>query len=102
MSSDTPLDVEIELDRLFATRSGSERVRMACGMFDSARAMAVGAIRAARPDIGDASLRVELFDRLYGGEIDGDWQHEVRQRLARGAGTEGLDAERSRPTEGSD
>ena len=54
MSRDTPLEVEIKLDRLFAKRSGSERVRMASGMFDSARAIAIGAIRAARPNISDA------------------------------------------------
>lgn len=62
MSSDTALDVEAELDRLFAQRSGSERLRMACGMFDSARTIAIGAIRAARSDISDAERRLELFD----------------------------------------
>lgn len=61
---------------------------MACGMFDSARAIAIGAIRAARPDISDAELRVELFDRLYGDDIDPEQQRRIRERLASGTGTE--------------
>ena len=91
MSRDTPLEVEIELDRLFAKRSGSKRVRMACEMFDAARVIAIGAIRSARPGISDAELRVELFDRLYGDDVDSEQQRTIRERLASGAGMETIE-----------
>jgi hypothetical protein len=57
-------------------------------MFDSARAIAIGAIRAAWPGISDAELRVELFDRLYGDDVDSEQQRTIRERLASGTGTE--------------
>ena len=34
-------------------------------MFDLARALAVAGIRTADPGIGDAALRVKLFERFY-------------------------------------
>jgi hypothetical protein len=57
-------------------------------MFDSARAIAIGAIRAARAGISDEELRVELFDRLYGDDVDSEQQRTIRERLASGTGTE--------------
>ena len=63
--NDTSPDVAARLDALMAERSGSDRVRMACEMFDLAQALAVAAIRTADPGISDAALRVKLFERFY-------------------------------------
>jgi hypothetical protein len=81
MSVDTPVEVEVELDRLLAQRSGAERVRMACEMFDCGRSIAVGAIRMQQPGIGEAGLRVALFDRMYGGDDDDEDRAWIRTRL---------------------
>ena len=74
---DTPPDVALALDALMARRSGSDRVRMACEMFDMARALAVAAITAAEPTIGRERLRVALFERFYGE----DFSDEDRARI---------------------
>jgi hypothetical protein len=63
--NDTSPDVIARLDALMTERSGSDRVRMACEMFDMARALAAAGIRIANPGISDAALRVKLFERLY-------------------------------------
>lgn len=62
---DTSPDVSARLDALMAARSGSDRVRMACEMFDLARALAIAGIRAAHPGISEAAVRVKLFERFY-------------------------------------
>ena len=75
--NDTPPDVALALDALMARRSGSDRVRMACEMFDMARALAVAAITADEPTISRERLRVALFERFYGE----DFPDEDRARM---------------------
>jgi hypothetical protein len=50
--NDTPGEIAAQFDALMAERSGSDRVRMACEMFDLARASAVASIKAEEPSIG--------------------------------------------------
>jgi CMP-2-keto-3-deoxyoctulosonic acid synthetase len=75
--NDTPPEVAAEFDALMVQRSGSDRVRMACEMFDLARRLAVAGIRADEPTITDTHLRVRLFERLYGDEFS----EESRARI---------------------
>ena len=75
--NDTSPDVAAQFDALMARRSGSDRVRMACEMFDLARALAVAGIRADHPGISGNDLRVRLFERLYGD----DFSDEERSRI---------------------
>jgi len=67
--NDTQPDVEARFAALFRQRSGSDRVRMACEMFDLARALMVSNIRALHPGISETELRVEVFERMYGSEF---------------------------------
>lgn len=75
--NDTSPDIAAQFDALMARRSGSDRVRMACEMFDLARALAVASIRADHPGISGNDLRVRLFERLYGE----DFSEEERSRI---------------------
>lgn len=75
--NDTSAEVASRFDAMMAERSGSDRVRMACEMFDLARALAVASIRAEEPSIGIDRLRVRLFERLYGD----DFSPEERARI---------------------
>ncbi len=68
---DTLPEVDAAFTALFATRSGSDRVRMACGMFDAAKALAAADIRARHPAISPSDLRLQMFDRLYFEDFDG-------------------------------
>ena len=74
---DTAPEVEARFLELLGSRSGSQRVEMACGMFDAAKAVVEANLRDARPDISSAELRVALFDRLY----FEDFRVEDRQRI---------------------
>jgi len=76
--TDTAPDVQVRLDRLFESCSGSDRVRMACEMFDLARALMVANIRAQDAAISAGELRVKVFDRTY----EGDFGPEERLRIA--------------------
>lgn len=76
--NDTSEGVARQMDALLAQRSGSDRVRMACEMFDLARRLAVANIRATEPGISEEQLRVRLFERLYGDDLS----DEDRERLA--------------------
>lgn len=62
-------------------RSGSDRVRMMSEMFDFAKALVLSNLRDTHPRATDAELRVLLFDRLYGNEIDPAQHASVVARL---------------------
>jgi hypothetical protein len=68
--TDTSPDVQARFDELMRRRSGSDRVRMMSEMFDFAKALVIANLRDTHPSASGADLRVLLFDRLYGDEID--------------------------------
>jgi hypothetical protein len=76
--NDTPPSTDAAFIAMFASRSGSERVEMACAMFDDAKALAEANIRAQHPNISASELRVKLFERLYFDDFD----PETRRRIA--------------------
>ncbi len=67
--SDTAPDVEARLLALMIGRSGSERVRMACEMFDMVRALAMANLRRPTPG-GPTKNCARLLDRLYATDLD--------------------------------
>lgn len=70
--NDTSPEAAAEFDALMALRSGGDRVRMACEMFDFARSLVVADIRSRHPGISEGRLRALLFERLYGDEMSAD------------------------------
>jgi hypothetical protein len=81
--NDTPLEIEARLRALFAGRSSGDRVRMACEMFDLARALMVANIRAEHPDIIGPELRAKVFERTYGDDFDPEDRARIVARLCR-------------------
>ena len=79
--NDTPPEIEARLNALLMQRSGSDRVRMACEMFDFARALMVGNIKAEDPDITGAELRVKVFERTYRDDFNPDDRARIVARL---------------------
>ncbi len=80
--NDTPPDVEARMAALFAARTPSERVEMMLSMNATARAIVISSIRAARPDITDADLRVALLERLYASDLSPEDLARIRERIA--------------------
>ena len=79
--NDTSPDVEARLAALYASRSGSERVRMACDMFDTARALILARIQSESPALTSAELRVKLFEALYGNDFSPATRARIVARL---------------------
>jgi hypothetical protein len=78
---DTTPDVQARFEALMRSRSGSDRVRMMSEMFDFARELVLSNLREDHPAATDVDLRVLLFDRLYGDEMDPDQRARVVERL---------------------
>jgi hypothetical protein len=79
--TDTSPEVEARLQALFRGRTGSDRVRMACDMFDLARALMVANLRSTNPGITDPELRAKIFERTYGADFDDDDRARIVARL---------------------
>jgi hypothetical protein len=82
--TDTPPDVQARFDELMRQRSGTDRVRMISEMFDFARALVLSNLRETHPGATSAELRVLLFERLYGDEVDPAQRASIVARLREG------------------
>lgn len=77
-SFDTAPDVDARYRRMMFEKTPSQRVVMACGLLDIARAT----ILAAAPCGSDErARRVHLFRRLYGRDFDEDTIRRIVARL---------------------
>ena len=74
--NDTPEAVQNFYRMLLMSRSGSERLRMGCAMFDTARAFVRANLQASSHHNNE--LRVRLFIRTY----DEDFDPDTTQRIA--------------------
>ena len=64
----TRLDADERIGAWLAARSGADRIRVACDMFDTARALAVASL----PDevaSNPAELGIALIERFYGRDL---------------------------------
>ena len=79
--NDTPPEVEARYRALIMERSGTDRLRMACEMFDCAREMMIAGIKAEQPGITGVDLRVAIFLRTYGADFTPDERDRIVTRL---------------------
>jgi hypothetical protein len=77
--TDTPPHVTERYRRLLMEKSGAERLRMTCAMFDSARRMVLAGLGDAFPGVGERN--VALFLRLYGTEFDVPTRERIAARI---------------------
>jgi hypothetical protein len=76
--TDTPPHIEKLQREMLMRRSGAERLRMACAMFDSARRLMRASLGDPAGTDGSPEMRVRLFLRTYGPDFD----PETRDRIA--------------------
>jgi hypothetical protein len=79
--TDTPEKVAALYRRLLLQRSGEERLRMGCEMFDAARALVRASLTSSTADGRDSDLRIKLLRRTYGLDLDPDVLAGVEARL---------------------
>jgi len=65
----SPAAAELQ-HRLLMERSGVERLKMGCDMFDTARALMRAGLGDTTGKDRSAALRVRLFERTYGRDFD--------------------------------
>lgn len=79
--NDTAPEVAERYRTLLMRRSGSDRLRMACEMFECARQLMIAHIKAEHPNLTDAELRVKIFERTYGSDFAPDERDRIAARL---------------------
>lgn len=75
--NDTTARADVLMKRLMATKTPSERVEIACGMFETARELARAGIILQHGAEGEAHMRKYLFLRFYGEDFDEDKKRRI-------------------------
>ena len=70
--NDTSPEMEERYRAMIMERSGEERLKMGCSMFDTAKALMRAGILGLNSHASPAEIRRELFMQLYGHEFDAD------------------------------
>jgi hypothetical protein len=81
MSTDTTPAARARFDALLRQRSGSDRVVMACEMFDLARELMAARVRELEPTIGDLDVKIRVFQRLYADDLDAETIARIVARM---------------------
>ena len=68
--NDTSPEMESRYRAMIMERSGEERLKIGCSMFDAAKAMMQAGILDRNPHVSPAEIRRVLFMQLYGHEFD--------------------------------
>ncbi len=77
---DTPQAVEDLYRTLLMERSGVERLKMGCAMFDAARVLARAQLQ---PQCNtDEDMNAKLFIRTYGGDFEPDIVERITQQFS--------------------
>jgi hypothetical protein len=77
---DTPQVVEDLYRMLLMKRSGVERLKMGCAMFDAARVLARAHLQP-QCDV-DEDMSAKLFMRTYGGDFEPDMVERIAQKFS--------------------
>lgn len=80
--NDTPAGIEATFLDLIMSRSPSERLAMACGMFDTGKALIQAGIRGECGRLESGELRRRTFLRLYAQDFAEDEREQVIAALA--------------------
>ncbi len=75
--NDTSPEMEECYRAMIMERSGEERLKMGCSMFDTAKALMRAGILDQNPHASPAKIRRALFMQLYGHEFDADSRRKI-------------------------
>ena len=74
---DTHPDIAVRYRNMMMHKSGEQRLRMGCSMYDAARQIVRSAILDGNVDITEAEMRREIFLRFYGHEFSRDEREKL-------------------------
>lgn len=75
--NDTSPEMEECYRAMIMERSGEERLKMGCSMFDTAKALMRAGILDQNPHASPAKIRRALFMQLYGHKFDADSRRKI-------------------------
>ena len=84
MTPDTSILVERRYRRMLLARSGAERLKMGCAMFDASRALMRAGLRQREGLTDPVEVRAQLLVRTYAEDLDPD-EARLIGKLLRGA-----------------
>lgn len=68
MRNESPHLEKLYHEMIMALTPG-ERLKMACRMYDTAKALVIAGIRMRMPDVNEAQLRAQVFLRMHGSDF---------------------------------
>ncbi|MGH9338542.1 MAG: hypothetical protein ACRD1R_02885 [Acidobacteriota bacterium] len=74
---DSSPEVERIYREMMMKKTASERLRMACDMFETAKEIATAQLAGDKPE----DLRERLFERFYGSEFTSEERSRIRARI---------------------
>lgn len=83
--NDTLPEVDALYRAMLMRRSGEERLKMGCGMRQTARALVEASIREQNPDVTIKAIRKGLFLRFYGHEFDASTRAKILAAIEQAA-----------------
>lgn len=84
--NDTHPEIAVRFRELMMSKSGEERLRMGCSMYDTAKKIVCSAIYNSHPGITDAEIKKEIFLRFYGPEFSKADREKLLSALASDSG----------------
>jgi hypothetical protein len=77
--TDTSETIQNIYRAMIMSKSGEERLKMGCSMYDTAKAIAISSIKNYNPTISEKELLKEVFLRFYGF----DFAEEEKKKILR-------------------
>ena len=78
---DTPPHMEKLYRDMIMNRSGAERLKMGCSMYNTAKKIVRASILQAAPQTTEEAIRSELFLRFYANDFDPETRKKILQAL---------------------
>ncbi len=82
--TDTPEHIERRFREMMMARSPVDRLKTACDMFTTAKALMLAEIHDTSPDATPAEVRKLLFLKMYGQDFSPERQAKILAYLERG------------------
>ena len=76
---DTHPEITVRYRNMMMHKSGEQRLRMGCSMYDASRQIVRSAILERNADITEAEMKREIFLRFYGHEFSRDERDRLFQ-----------------------
>ena len=79
----TRKSIEQLYHEMLMSRSGEERLRMGCSMFDFAKEIVRSSILERDPNISERDMKKEMFLRFYGQDFNSEQKVKILAALAK-------------------